>query len=200
MKKVKSVNPLMLLDEVDKLGADYRGDPSSALLEVLDPEQNNTFADHYLEVDYDLSNVMFVTTANSLNIPGPLLDRMEVIRIAGYTEDEKIEIARQHLLPDSIKEHGLRDGEFGIDDEALRQLIRVYTREAGVRGLKRELASLARKATTKIVKGEETGVNITIDNIADYAGVEKYRFGWPRLKTRWALSQVLPGRKWAANC
>ena len=177
MKKVKSVNPLMLLDEVDKLGADYRGDPSSALLEVLDPEQNNTFADHYLEVDYDLSNVMFVTTANSLNIPGPLLDRMEVIRIAGYTEDEKIEIARQHLLPDSIKEHGLRDGEFGIDDEALRQLIRVYTREAGVRGLKRELASLARKATTKIVKGEETSVNITIDNIADYAGVEKYRFG-----------------------
>jgi ATP-dependent Lon protease len=177
MKKVKAVNPLMLLDEVDKLGADYRGDPSSALLEVLDPEQNNAFNDHYLEVDYDLSNVMFVTTANSLNIPGPLLDRMEVIRIAGYTEDEKIEIARQHLLQDAIKEHGLRVGEFSIDDDALRMLIRVYTREAGVRGLKRELASLARKATTKIVKGEETSVNITTDNLADYAGVEKYRFG-----------------------
>ncbi|MBL6786919.1 MAG: endopeptidase La, partial [PS1 clade bacterium] len=177
MKKVKSVNPLMLLDEVDKLGADYRGDPSSALLEVLDPEQNNAFNDHYMEVDYDLSNVMFVTTANSLNIPGPLLDRMEVIRIAGYTEDEKVEIARQHLLPEAIKEHGLRNSEFSIDDEAMRRLIQVYTREAGVRGLKRELASLARKATTKIVKGEETSVDITLANIGDYAGVEKYRFG-----------------------
>lgn len=177
MKKMKATNPLMLLDEIDKLGADYRGDPSSALLEVLDPEQNSTFADHYMEVDYDLSNVMFVTTANSLNIPGPLLDRMEVIRIAGYTEDEKVEIAKEHLLPQTVEEHGLRVGEFEIDDAAVRKLIQNYTREAGVRGLKRELAGLARKATTKIVKGELETVSLNVDNLKDYAGVERFRFG-----------------------
>ena len=177
MKKVKATNPLMLLDEIDKLGADYRGDPSSALLEVLDPEQNSTFADHYMEVDYDLSNVMFVTTANSLNIPGPLLDRMEVIRIAGYTEDEKIEIAKAHLLPQAVEEHGLRSGEFELDETAIRKIIRNYTREAGVRNLKREIASLARKATTKIVKGEEETVSIDENNIGDFAGVERFRFG-----------------------
>ena len=177
MKKVKATNPLMLLDEIDKLGADYRGDPSSALLEVLDPEQNGTFADHYMEVDYDLSNVMFVTTANSLNIPGPLLDRMEVIRIAGYTEDEKIEIAKAHLLPQAVEEHGLRTGEFELDESGIRKIIRNYTREAGVRNLKREIASLARKATTKIVKGEEKTVAIDEANIGDFAGVERFRFG-----------------------
>ena len=177
MKKVKATNPLMLLDEIDKLGADYRGDPSSALLEVLDPEQNSTFADHYMEVDYDLSNVMFVTTANSLNIPGPLLDRMEVIRIAGYTEDEKIEIAKAHLLPQTVEEHGLRSGEFELDESGIRKIIRNYTREAGVRNLKREIASLARKATTKIVKGEEETVAIDENNIGDFAGVERFRFG-----------------------
>jgi ATP-dependent Lon protease len=177
LKKTKASNPLMLLDEIDKLGADYRGDPSSALLEVLDPEQNNTFADHYLEVDYDLSNVMFVTTANSLNIPGPLLDRMEIIRIAGYTEDEKVEIAKQHLLDQAVEEHGLRAGEFSLDDGAIRKIIQNYTREAGVRGLKRELASLARKATTEIVKGKASNVVITADNLSDYAGVERFRFG-----------------------
>ena len=182
MKKIKASNPLMLLDEIDKLGADYRGDPSSALLEVLDPEQNNTFADHYLEVDYDLSNVMFVTTANSLNIPGPLLDRMEIIRIAGYTEDEKVEIAKQHLLGQAIEEHGLRVGEFSIDDAAIRKIIQNYTREAGVRGLKRELASLARKATTEIVKGEKQTITITADNLSDYAGVERFRFGLAELE------------------
>ena len=177
MKKVKATNPLMLLDEIDKLGADYRGDPSSALLEVLDPEQNNTFNDHYMEVDYDLSNVMFVTTANSLNIPSPLLDRMEVIRIAGYTEDEKVEIAKEHLLPQTIEEHGLRVGEFEISEDAIRYLIRNYTREAGVRSLKRELANLARKATTEIVKGEREAVSLTGENLGDYAGVERFRFG-----------------------
>jgi ATP-dependent Lon protease len=177
MKKVKTTNPLMLLDEIDKLGADYRGDPSSALLEVLDPEQNATFNDHYLEVDYDLSNVMFVTTANSLNIPGPLLDRMEVIRIAGYTEDEKVEIAKQHLLPQTTEEHGLRAGEFVVGDDVLRNLIRLYTREAGVRSLKRELANLARKAITEIVRGKTETVEVTADNLPDFAGVPRFRFG-----------------------
>jgi ATP-dependent Lon protease len=177
MKKVKTSNPLMLLDEIDKLGADYRGDPSSALLEVLDPEQNNSFNDHYLEVDYDLSNVMFVTTANSLNIPGPLLDRMEVIRIAGYTEDEKIEIAKQHLLPQAVEEHGLRAGEFELADEVLRDIIRYYTREAGVRNLKREIANLARKAVTEIVRGQGQTVSVTPANLSDYLGVRRHRFG-----------------------
>ena len=177
MKKMKTTNPLILLDEIDKLGADYRGDPSSALLEVLDPEQNSTFGDHYMEVDYDLSNVMFVTTANSLNIPGPLLDRMEIIRIAGYTEDEKVEIAKAHLVPQVIEEHGLRAGEFDLEESAIRKIVQTYTREAGVRGLKRELASLARKAITKIVKGEQETVAIDAGNLSDFAGVERFRFG-----------------------
>jgi ATP-dependent Lon protease len=177
MKKVKTTNPLVLLDEIDKLGADYRGDPSAALLEVLDPEQNNTFNDHYLEVDYDLSNVMFVTTANSLNIPGPLLDRMEIIRIAGYTEGEKIEIAKQHLWPKAIEEHGLRAGECAIDDHVIRDIVRYYTREAGVRGLKRELANLARKSVTEIVRGKLKNVVINTENLSDFLGVRKYRFG-----------------------
>ena len=150
MRKAKKSNPLFLLDEIDKLGQDYRGDPSSALLEVLDPEQNSTFMDHYLEIEYDLSDVMFVTTANTLNIPAPLMDRMEIIRIAGYTEDEKVEIARRHLIPKTMKDHGLKAGEYTITDEALRTVIRTYTREAGVRNLERELATLARKATKEI--------------------------------------------------
>ena len=151
MKKAKSSNPLFLLDEVDKLGADWRGDPSSALLEVLDPEQNSTFNDHYLEVDYDLSDVMFVTTANSLRMPQPLMDRMEIIRIPGYTEDEKVEIAKRHLIPKQSAAHGLKPDEWNITDDALRDLIRYYTREAGVRNLEREIANLARKAVKEIV-------------------------------------------------
>ena len=151
MKKAKSSNPLFLLDEVDKLGSDWRGDPSSALLEVLDPEQNSTFNDHYLEVDYDLSDVMFVTTANTLRMPQSLLDRMEIIRIPGYTEDEKVEIAKRHLIPKQLKEHGLKKGEWSISDEALRDLIRYYTREAGVRNLEREIANLSRKAIKEIL-------------------------------------------------
>ena len=155
MRKAKSSNPLFLLDEIDKMGADFRGDPSSALLEVLDPEQNHTFNDHYLEVDYDLSNVMFITTANTLNIPPPLMDRMEIIRIAGYTEDEKVEIARKHLIPAAITKHGLITKEWSIDDEALLLLIRRYTREAGVRNLERELSTLIRKAVKELTLEEE---------------------------------------------
>jgi ATP-dependent Lon protease len=177
MKKVKHTNPLFLLDEIDKMGADFRGDPSSALLEVLDPEQNNAFADHYLEVDYDLSDVMFVTTANTLNIPGPLMDRMEIIRIAGYTEDEKVEIARRHLISKALEAHGLRSGEWSIDDAALRQLIRVYTREAGVRNLEREINNLARKAVKEILTSDKKSIAVTMENIETYAGVPKYRFG-----------------------
>ncbi|MDE1174137.1 MAG: endopeptidase La [Parvibaculaceae bacterium] len=177
MKKVKHTNPLFLLDEIDKMGADFRGDPSSALLEVLDPEQNDSFADHYLEVDYDLSDVMFVTTANTLNIPGPLMDRMEIIRIAGYTEDEKVEIARGHLLDKAVEAHGLRKGEWSITDGALRQLIRVYTREAGVRSLEREINNLARKAVKEILTSDKKSIEVNIDNIETYAGVPKYRFG-----------------------
>ncbi len=178
MKKVKKSNPLFLLDEIDKMGADFRGDPSSALLEVLDPEQNNSFNDHYLEVDYDLSSVMFVTTANTLNIPGPLMDRMEIIRIAGYTEDEKVEIARRHLIPNQIEAHGLRKGEWSIDDEALREVIRRYTREAGVRNLEREIANLARKAIKEILSDKDVkAVDVTMENVGDYAGVAKYRYG-----------------------
>ena len=177
MKKVKTSNPLILLDEVDKLGMDYRGDPASALLEVLDPEQNSTFNDHYLEVDYDLSNVMFVTTANTLNIPGPLLDRMEVIRIPGYTEDEKVEIAKRHLLPKSIANHGLKKGEFELSDDTLRQIIRTYTREAGVRNLERDLANVCRKTVTKIVRENISDVSIIPDNLEDFLGVSRYRFG-----------------------
>ena len=154
MKKAKTTNPLILLDEIDKMGQDFRGDPASAMLEVLDPEQNATFSDHYLEVEYDLSNVMFLTTANSYNMPGPLMDRMEIIPLAGYTEDEKREIAKQHLVAKQVKAHGLKKGEFTLTDEALMEMIRTYTREAGVRNLEREIAKLARKAVTEIIKGK----------------------------------------------
>ncbi len=177
MKKAKSSNPLILLDEVDKLGADWRGDPSAALLEVLDPEQNNTFNDHYLEVDYDLSDVMFITTANSLRMPQPLLDRMEIIRLAGYTEDEKIEIAKKHLAPKQISGAGLKDGEIQIKDEAIRDLIRYYTREAGVRNLEREIANLSRKAVKEILMDGVSKVKVTSKNLEKYAGVRKFRFG-----------------------
>jgi ATP-dependent Lon protease len=177
MKKAKTSNPLFLLDEIDKLGNDYRGDPSSALLEVLDPEQNNTFQDHYLEVDYDLSDVMFVTTANTLRMAQPLLDRMEVIRISGYTEDEKVEIAKRHLIRKQVEQHGLRDGEWGITDDALKDLIRHYTREAGVRNLERELANLARKAVKEILMTDVEKVRVNRKNLEKFAGVRKYRFG-----------------------
>ena len=177
MKKAKKTNPLFLLDEIDKMGQDFRGDPSSALLEVLDPEQNSTFMDHYLEVEYDLSNVMFITTANTLNIPAPLMDRMEIIRIAGYTEDEKLEIAKRHLLPKAIRDHALAPKEFAVTDGALQAVIRTYTREAGVRSFERELMKLARKAVTEILKSGKKSVRITEKNIADYLGVPRYRFG-----------------------
>jgi len=177
MRKAKTNNPLFLLDEIDKMGMDFRGDPSSALLEVLDPEQNSSFNDHYLEVDYDLSNVMFVTTANTLNIPPPLLDRMEVIRIAGYTEEEKAEIARRHLIPEAIKKHGLQEKEWSIDDEALQMLIRRYTREAGVRNLARELSNLARKAVKEILLSKKKKVSVTPKTLPDFLGVPKYRYG-----------------------
>jgi ATP-dependent Lon protease len=182
MKKAKSSNPLFLLDEVDKLGSDWRGDPSSALLEVLDPEQNSTFNDHYLEVDYDLSDVLFVTTANTLRMPQPLLDRMEIIRIPGYTEDEKVEIAKRHLIPKQLKEHGLKKGEWSISDEALRDLIRYFTREAGVRNLEREIANLARKAIKEILSRNVKQVALTRRNVEKYAGVRRYRFGEAELE------------------
>ena len=177
LKKAKTTNPLILLDEIDKMGQDFRGDPASAMLEVLDPEQNSTFVDHYLEVEYDLSNVMFITTANSYNMPGPLLDRMEIISVAGYTEDEKREIAKQHLLPKQIKGHGLRKGEFKVTDAALTDVIRYYTREAGVRNLERELAKLARKAVTEILKGKVKTVEVTPDKLEGYLGVRRFRYG-----------------------
>jgi len=177
MKKAKKTNPLFLLDEIDKMGSDFRGDPASALLEVLDPEQNHTFNDHYLEVDYDLSNVMFVTTANTLNIPPALMDRMEIIRIAGYTENEKVEIARRHLIPDQLKAHGLKDEEWSIDNDALREMIRRYTREAGVRNLERELAKLARKSVKEILISDKKSITINMKNIHDFLGVPKFRFG-----------------------
>ena len=177
LKKAKTTNPLILLDEIDKMGQDFRGDPASAMLEVLDPEQNSTFVDHYMEVEYDLSNVMFLTTANSYNMPGPLLDRMEIISLSGYTEDEKREIARQHLLPKVLKNHGLKDSEFTIADDALTEMIRRYTREAGVRNLERELAKIARKAVTKIVKKDAEAVEVTGENLDDFLGVPKHRYG-----------------------
>ena len=177
MKKAKSSNPLFLLDEVDKLGADWRGDPSSALLEVLDPEQNSTFNDHYLEVDYDLSDVMFVTTANTLRMPQPLLDRMELIRLPGYTEDEKVEIARRHLIPKQVKQHGLKKGEWSITEDALRDLIRYYTREAGVRNLEREIANLARKAIKEIAMKKRKHLTVSPKNLEKFAGVRRFRFG-----------------------
>ena len=177
MRKAKSSNPLFLLDEVDKMGADFRGDPSSALLEVLDPEQNHTFNDHYLEVDYDLSSVMFITTANTLNIPPPLMDRMEIIRIAGYTEDEKVEIARKHLIPHAIAKHGLDAKEWAIDDEALLLLIRRYTREAGVRNLERELSTLIRKAVKELTLSKKKSITVEATTVSDYLGVPKFRYG-----------------------
>ncbi len=177
MKKAKKSNPLFLLDEIDKMGMDFRGDPSSALLEVLDPEQNSTFMDHYLEVEYDLSDVMFITTANTLNIPPPLMDRMEIIRIAGYTEDEKIEIAKRHLMPKVVRDNALKPKEFSVSDSALREIVRTYSREAGVRNFERELNTLARKAVTEILKGNKKAVKVTEKNIADYLGVPRYRFG-----------------------
>ena len=177
LKKAGASNPLFLLDEIDKLGQDFRGDPASALLEVLDPEQNSKFQDHYLEIDYDLSDIMFVTTANSLNLPQPLLDRMEIIRLEGYTEDEKVEIAQRHLIAKQIELHGLKKGEFELTEEGLRDLIRYYTREAGVRTLEREIARLARKALRKILEKEATSVTITPENLGDFAGVRKFKHG-----------------------
>jgi ATP-dependent Lon protease len=177
LKKAKTSNPLILLDEIDKMGQDFRGDPASALLEVLDPEQNNTFIDHYLEVEYDLSNVMFITTANSYNMPGPLLDRMEIIPLAGYTEDEKREIAKGHLLGKQVAANGLKKGEFAVSDEALNHVIRYYTREAGVRNLEREIAKLARKAVTDILKGKTKTVSVDPVKVEEYLGVQKHRYG-----------------------
>jgi len=177
LKKAKTTNPLILLDEIDKMGQDFRGDPASAMLEVLDPEQNSTFVDHYLEVEYDLSNVMFLTTANSYNMPGPLLDRMEIIPLAGYTEDEKREIARRHLITKQVKNHGLKKDEFEITDGAIDEIIRRYTREAGVRNLEREIAKLARKVVTKIIKKEANEIKVTAENIDDFLGVKKFRYG-----------------------
>jgi len=177
MKKGKASNPLFLLDEVDKMGQDWRGDPASALLEVLDPEQNLAFNDHYLEVDYDLSDVMFVTTANTMNMPSPLLDRMEIIRLSGYTEDEKVEIAKRHLITKQAKQHGLKEEEWSISDSALRDLIRYYTREAGVRNMEREIANLTRKAIKEIMLGETEKVSVTRRNLRKYAGIKRYRYG-----------------------
>jgi ATP-dependent Lon protease len=193
MKKAKSSNPLFLLDEVDKLGADWRGDPSSALLEVLDPEQNSTFQDHYLEVDYDLSDIMFVTTANTLRMPQPLLDRMEVIRLPGYTEDEKVEIAQRHLLPKQVKEHGLKKGEWSISEDALRDIIRYYTREAGVRNLEREIANLARKSIKEILMKNLKKIVLSRRNLEKFAGVRRYRFGEAELED---LVGVTTGLAW----
>ena len=177
LKKAGTSNPLFLLDEIDKLGQDFRGDPASALLEVLDPEQNSKFQDHYLELDYDLSDVMFVTTANSLDMPQPLLDRMEIIRLEGYTDDEKVEIAKRHLIPKQLEAHGLKDGELIFTDDGLRTILRHYTREAGVRTLERELAKIARKSLRQILEGKLESVELTAENLSDYLGVRRYRFG-----------------------
>ncbi len=177
LKKAKTSNPLILLDEIDKMGQDFRGDPASAMLEVLDPEQNSSFVDHYLEVEYDLSDVMFLTTANTYNMPGPLLDRMEIIPLAGYTEDEKAEIARQHLIAKQVKNHGLRKGEFELSPEALTAIIRTYTREAGVRNLEREIAKLARKAVTKIIRKDVKKVTIAPEDLEPYLGVKRFKYG-----------------------
>jgi ATP-dependent Lon protease len=177
IKKAGTSNPLFLLDEIDKLGQDFRGDPSSALLEVLDPEQNSRFQDHYLELDYDLSDVMFVTTANSLDMPQPLMDRMEIIRLEGYTEDEKVEIAKRHLIPKQIEAHGLKPGEVSFGDQALRGMIRHYTREAGVRTLERELAKVARKSLRQILENKVEKVELTPENLGEFLGVRKFRYG-----------------------
>ncbi|WP_225764710.1 endopeptidase La [Inquilinus sp. Marseille-Q2685] len=193
MKKAKSSNPLFLLDEIDKLGADYRGDPSSALLEVLDPEQNATFNDHYLEVDYDLSDVMFICTANSLRMPQPLMDRMEIIRIPGYTEDEKVEIAKRHLIQKQAEANGLKKGEWTLTDEALRDLIRYYTREAGVRSLEREIAGLARKAVREILSTDVKKIVVNPEDLEKYAGVRKFRYGEAELED---MVGVVTGLAW----
>ncbi|MDC1139893.1 endopeptidase La [Candidatus Pelagibacter sp.] len=177
MKKAGTKNPLILLDEIDKIGNDYRGDPSSALLEALDPEQNSTFNDHYLEVDYDLSDVMFVTTANTLNILPPLLDRMEVIRLAGYTEDEKINIANKYLLPKQIKDNGVKEKEMTLSEDIIKEIIRSYTKESGVRNLEREISKVARKVVKKVVNGEEKEVQINLKNLSEYLGIQKFKFG-----------------------
>ena len=177
MKKAKTTNAFVLLDEIDKLGADWRGDPSSALLEVLDPAQNSTFGDHYLEVDYDLSQVMFVTTANSLNMPQPLMDRMEIIRVSGYTEDEKVEIAKRHVLPKQLSDHGLKEGELIVPEDQIRELIRYYTREAGVRSLERALGGVARKAVREMAKTKVASITVDSEKLAEYAGVRKFRYG-----------------------
>jgi len=195
MKKAKTNNPLILLDEIDKMGQDFRGDPASAMLEVLDPEQNSTFSDHYLEVEYDLSNVMFLTTANSYNMPGPLLDRMEIIPLAGYTEDEKREIAKQHLIDKQMKNHGLKPKEFELTDEALSETIRTYTREAGVRNLEREIAKIARKAVTLLVKKETEKVVVTPDNLEDFLGVKKFRYGLAEMEDQIG---VVTGLAWTS--
>ena len=195
LKKAKTTNPLILLDEIDKMGQDFRGDPASAMLEVLDPEQNATFTDHYLEVEYDLSNVMFITTANSYNMPGPLLDRMEIIPLSGYTEDEKREIAKGHLIDKQIKNHALKKGEFKITDAALQEMIRTYTREAGVRNLEREIAKLARKAVTEIVKGTAKTVEITPDTLEKFLGVKRYRYGLAELEDQVG---VVTGLAWTS--
>jgi ATP-dependent Lon protease len=195
LKKAKTTNPLILLDEIDKMGQDFRGDPASAMLEVLDPEQNATFTDHYLEVEYDLSNVMFITTANSYNMPGPLLDRMEIIPLSGYTEDEKREIAKGHLIDKQIKNHALKKGEFKITDAALMEMIRTYTREAGVRNLEREIAKLARKAVTEIVKGTAKTVEITPDTLEKFLGVKRYRYGLAELEDQVG---VVTGLAWTS--
>ncbi|MEP2780995.1 MAG: endopeptidase La [Pseudoruegeria sp.] len=195
LKKAKTNNPLILLDEIDKMGQDFRGDPASAMLEVLDPEQNGTFVDHYLEVEYDLSNVMFLTTANSYNMPGPLLDRMEIISLAGYTEDEKREIAKQHLVKKQVKNHGLKKSEFEVSDDALQEIIRTYTREAGVRNLERELAKLARKAVTKIVRKDAEKVSVDAENLEEFLGVKRHRYG---LAEREDQVGVVTGLAWTS--
>ena len=193
LKKAKTTNPLILLDQIDKMGQDFRGDPASAMLEVLDPEQNSTFVDHYLEVEYDLSNVMFLTTSNSYNMPGPLLDRMEIIPLAGYTEDEKSEIAKQHLIDKQIKNHGLKASEFELADDGLSSIIRYYTREAGERNLEREIANLTRKAVREIVAGEKASIKVTKRNLERYAGIKKYRYGKAELED---LVGVVTGLAW----
>ncbi len=195
LKKAKTTNPLILLDEIDKMGQDFRGDPASAMLEVLDPEQNATFTDHYLEVEYDLSNVMFITTANSYNMPSPLLDRMEIIPLSGYTEDEKREIAKSHLIAKQIKNHALKKAEFSITDAALMEMIRTYTREAGVRNLEREIAKLARKAVTEIIKGKTKSVEVTPDRLEEFLGVKRYRYGLAELEDQVG---VVTGLAWTS--
>jgi ATP-dependent Lon protease len=201
LKKAGTMNPLFLLDEIDKLGQDFRGDPASALLEVLDPEQNNKFQDHYLEIDLDLSDVMFVTTANSMNLPQPLLDRMEIIRLEGYTEDEKVEIAKRHLVESRSKAHGLKKGEFEVSDDGLRDLIRYYTREAGVRTLEREIAKLARKALRRILEGKaKKSVRSRPKILPNFRVSANIATASARMRTRSARSPGLPGPRWAANC